>query len=285
MSVLAREAQFAVGRVLRVRFGTELAILAFVLAMLLFFVYPALWILVASFKTPDTMFAARGGIFTLQNYVELFHSGFTRALVNSFLVCVASVAVSVFVSVNAAYTFSRMEFPGRRRLFQLMLLGQTFPWIVLVTPLFMWFAKLGLLDSRLGLAAAYVAITIPFSVYLLVGYLQGIPRSLDEAALIDGASHFQILWQIIFPVIVPGVIATATHGFLVCWGEYLFALAFLADDNTKTMPLLLQNFFGDQVPQWGLIMAASVVATLPTLLLFLPVQGRIVSGLGGGAVK
>lgn len=285
MTVLSREAQFAIGRVLRLRFGTELLILAFVLCALLFFVYPALWILFASFKTPDTMFAAGGGIFTLRNYVELFQSGFTRAMLNSLLVCALSVALSVFISVNAAYTFSRMEFRGRRLLFQLMLLGQTFPWIVLVTPLFMWFAQLGLLDSRMGLAALYVAVTIPFSVYLLVGYLQGIPRSLDEAALIDGATHFEILWKILFPVLLPGIVATSTHSFLVCWGEYLFALAFLSDEATKTMPLLLQNYFGDQVPQWGLIMAASVVATLPTLLLFLPVQGRIVSGLGSGAVK
>jgi ABC-type glycerol-3-phosphate transport system permease component len=285
MSVLAREAQFVIGRTFGMRLGGELLILAFVLAALVFFVYPSIWILVASFKTPDTMFASGGGIFTVQNYVQLFQSGFTRALLNSFLVCVLSVAVSTFVSVGAAYTFSRMQFPGRRILFQTMLLGQTFPWIVLVTPLFMWFARIGLLDSRFGLAAAYVAITIPFSVYLLVGYLQGIPRSLDEAALIDGASHFQILWRVIFPVMVPGVIATATHAFLICWGEYLFALAFLSDEAVKTMPLMLQNYFGDLVPEWGLIMAASVVATVPTLLLFLPVQGRIVSGLGGGAVK
>jgi ABC-type glycerol-3-phosphate transport system permease component len=178
-----------------------------------------------------------------------------------------------------------MRFAGRRVLFQTVLLGQTFPWIVLVTPLFIWFARIGLLDSRLGLIAAYVAVTIPFSVYMLVGYLQGIPRSLDEAALIDGASHTQILWKIILPVMMPGVVATATHSFLVCWGEYLFALAFLADDSRKTMPLLLQNYFGDGAPEWGLVMAASVIATLPTLAMFLPVQARIVSGLGGGAVK
>jgi ABC-type glycerol-3-phosphate transport system permease component len=285
MSVLSRESQFVVGRALRVPLGGELAILVLLLAMLVFFVYPALWIFIASFKTPDSMFAGGAGVFTIDNYVRLFHSEFAHAMFNSFVVCAGSVIVSTLVSVGAAYSFSRMEFPGRRMLFRLMLLGQTFPWIVLVTPLFMVFARAGLLDSRFGLAAAYVAICIPFSVYLLVGYLQGIPRSLDEAALMDGASQFQILWKVIFPVMVPGVIATATHAFLVCWGEYLFALAFLSDDAVKTMPLLLQNFFGDSVPDWGLVMAASVVATLPTLILFAPVQGRIVGGLGGGAVK
>jgi ABC-type glycerol-3-phosphate transport system permease component len=284
VSVLSREAQFVVGRKLRLPLGGELAVLLLVLLMLVFFVYPALWILLASFKTQESMFAG-SGVFTLDNYARLFRSRFAHAMLNSVLVCVAAVVVSTALSVGAAYSFSRMEFPGRKLLFRLMLLGQTFPWIVLVTPLFMAFARVGLLDSRIGLAAAYVAICIPFSVYLLVGYLQGIPRSLDEAALMDGASQFQILWQVIFPVMVPGVIATATHAFLVCWGEYLFALAFLSDDAVKTMPLLLQNFFGDSVPDWGLVMAASVVATLPTLILFAPVQGRIVGGLGGGAVK
>lgn len=280
-----REAQFAIGRLLGLRFGTELVILAMALTMLVFFVYPTIWILFASFKTQETIFGGRSGHFTLQNYVALFQSGYTRALMNSFVVCIASVATSVFVSVLAAYAFSRMAFVGRGVLFRTVLLGQTFPWIVLVTPLFAWFARIGLLDSRFGLAAAYVAVTIPFSIYMLVGYLQGVPRSLDEAALIDGASYWQILWKVIFPVILPGVVATATYSFLVCWGEYLFALAFLSDEGLKTMPLVLQAYFGDQSPDWGLVMAASVVATLPTLAIFLPVQGRIVSGLGGGAVK
>lgn len=285
MSLAARDSQFVIGRLLGLRFGSELLILGFTLLCLVFFLYPGIWILLASFKTPETMFAKGAGVYTIQNYIHLFESGFTRALINSFLVCIASVLVSTFVSVTAAYAFSRMSFRGRRQLFQTVLLGQTFPWIVLVTPLFIWFARIGLLDSWVGLVAAYVAVTIPFSIYMLVGYLQGIPRSLDEAALIDGANHFQILGKVILPVMLPGVIATATHCFLVCWGEYLFALAFLSDESLKTMPLLLQNYFGDGAPEWGLVMAASVIATVPTLALFLPVQGRIVSGLGGGAVK
>ncbi len=285
MSVAERESQFMLGQIFGLRLGGELLILAFTWLFLAFFLYPGVWILLASFKTPETMFAKGLGVYTLQNYRQLFESGFTLALANSLFVCAVAVVLSTLASVCAAYAFSRMGFPGRRLLFQTVLLGQTFPWIVLVTPLFIWFARIGLLDSQLGLIAAYVAVTIPFSVYMLVGYLQGIPRSLDEAALIDGASHFQILWKIIVPVIMPGIIATATHSFLVCWGEYLFALAFLADDSRKTMPLLLQNYFGDGAPEWGLVMAASVVATLPTLALFLPVQARIVSGLGGGAVK
>jgi len=282
---LARQPAFLLGQRLGLGLLGEIVVVVFVLAALFFFVYPAAWILLASFKTPETMFAPTGARFTVANYVDLFSTGFGRAMLNSLYLCIVSVAISTFASVGAAYVFSRMRFRGKRVLFALILLGQTFPWIILVTPLFIFFARLGLLNNHLGLIVVYVAVTVPFSVYLLVGYLEGIPRSLDEAALIDGASHFQILWRIIFPIMLPGVVATATFSFLVCWGEYLFALAFLTEDHLKTMPLVLHTFFGDNVVEWGHVMAGSVMTTLPTILLFLPAQRRITSGLSTGAVK
>ena len=131
----------------------------------------------------------------------------------------------------------------------------------------------------------YVAISIPFSIYLLVGYLESVPRELDEAAIIDGCSRFQVIWRIIFPIMLPGIVATATYAFLLCWTEYLFALAFLTKMHLKTMPLGLYAFFGEDTTEWGNIMAASALTTLPTLLLFLPLQTRMASGLAAGSVK
>ena len=177
------------------------------------------------------------------------------------------------------------KFRGKRLIFSSVLLGQTFPWIILVTPLFILFARMGLLNNRLSMIFVYVAISIPFSVYLLVGYLQSVPRSLDEAAIIDGCSPFQVLWRIIFPIMLPGIVATATYAFLLCWTEYLFALAFLTRPELKTMPLLLYGYFGENVTEWGNVMAASALTTLPTLLLFLPLQTRLASGLAAGSVK
>jgi ABC-type glycerol-3-phosphate transport system permease component len=263
----------------------ELGLVVLTLAILFVLVYPTAWIFVASFRTPETMFAASGWVFTLDNYVSLLQSGFARAIFNSVFLCVASVVVSTFVAVIAAYVFSRLRFRGKRLVFGSVMLGQTFPWIILVTPLFVLFARLGLLNSYLGMIFVYVAVSIPFSIYLLVGYLESVPRSLDEAAIIDGCSPFQVIWRIVFPIMLPGIVATATYAFLLCWSEYLFALAFLTQSELKTMPLLLNAFFGENVVEWGNVMAGSALTTLPTLLLFLPLQTKMTSGLAAGSVK
>ncbi|HMR31233.1 MAG TPA: carbohydrate ABC transporter permease [Geminicoccaceae bacterium] len=276
---------FRLGRLLRLSLLGELAVLAVTFAILLFMVYPTAWVLLASVKTPETMFASGSWEFTLDNYRSLFAGGFGQGIVNSMLLCLAAVLVSTIVSANAAYVFSRMRFRAKRFIFGSVLMGQTFPWIILVTPLFILFARMGLLNNRLSMIFVYVAISIPFSVYLLVGYLQSVPRSLDEAAIIDGCSPFQVLWKIIFPIMLPGIVATATYAFLLCWSEYLFALAFLTRPELKTMPLLLYGYFGENVTEWGNVMAASALTTLPTLLLFLPLQTRLASGLAAGSVK
>ena len=250
-----------------------------------FLVFPAAWIFVGSFKTNETMFSATTFTFTLENYATIIRSGFGRFLFNSLYICLVAVAISTFVSVIAAYVFSRKRFRGKRTLFGAVILGQLFPWIILVTPLFIMFAHIGLLNSHIGMILSYVAISIPFSVYLLVGYLETVPRELDEAAVMDGCSQFQIIWTIIFPVMLPGIVATATYAFLLMWTEFLFALAFLTRTSLKTMPLGLAQFFGEQTVDWGAIMAASAVTTLPALLLFLPLQTRLSAGLTAGSVK
>ena len=281
----ARSQAFAISRYAGVGLLGELGIVATTLLVLLFLVYPTAWVFVASFRTPETMFAASGFKFTFDNYINLLQSEFARAIFNSLLLCIAAVVISTIVSTIAAYVFSRKRWRWKRYVFGSVLLGQTFPWIILVTPLFILFARLGLLNSHLGMIFVYVAVTLPFSIYLLVGYLEGVPRSLDEAAIIDGCSNFQVISKIVFPIMLPGVVATATYAFLLCWSEYLFALAFLTDTDMKTMPLLLNAYFGENVVEWGNVMAGSALTTLPTLLLFLPLQTRMTSGLAAGSVK
>ena len=286
MTVIATSspARVARRRAARTLFG-EYALLGLTLAVIFVLVYPTAWIFIASFRTPETMFAVRGWVFTIDNYVHLLGSGFAHAIFNSLFLCASSVALSTVVAVVAAYVFSRLRFHGKRPLFAAVMLGQTFPWIILVTPLFILFARLGLLNNYLGMIFVYVSVSIPFSIYLLVGYLEAVPRSLDEAAILDGCSQFQVIWQIVFPLMLPGVVATATYAFLLCWSEYLFALAFLTQTDLKTMPLLLSAFFGENVVEWGNVMAGSALMALPTLLLFLPLQTRMASGLAAGAVK
>jgi len=261
-----------------------LAVLLATVLVLLFMVYPVVYIFYGSFKPAGGMLGDAGG-FTLANYRRIFDSGFYTFTRNSLVICLAATALSTLVSVCAAYVFSRYRFRGRRVLFGAVMLGQVFPWIVLVNPLFVAFARWGMTNSYAGMVFCYTAFTIPFSVYMLTGYLATVPRSLDEAATIDGASRLQIVWRIVVPIMLPGIVATATYAFLLCWTEYLFALAFLTQTDMKTLPLGLYQFFGDDRVDWGAVMAASAIATLPTIILFLPLQSRLASGLAAGAVK
>jgi ABC-type glycerol-3-phosphate transport system permease component len=263
----------------------ELLVLAVALVSAVVLVYPTAWVFFASFKTQETLFSGEFANYTLENYRRLFASGFGLHIGNSLVISLAAVLISTFVSVIAAYVFSRRRFLWKTTIFGAVMLGQTFPWIILVTPVFILFARLGLLNTYLGIVVCYVAVTIPFSVYLLVGFLESVPRSLDEMAIIDGCPPFLIIWRIVFPIMLPGVVATATYAFLLCWSEYLFALAFLTRTEMKTMPLALYAFFGEHTTEWGQVMAAAALTTLPPLLLFLPLQTKLSAGLAAGAVK
>ena len=174
----------------------EIAIVLGTLLVLFLLVYPTAWVILASFRTPETMFLAGRWDFTLANYATLMKSGFWRNILNSLGLCIVSVAISTFLAVNAAYVFSRLRFPAKRTLFASVLFGQTFPWIVLVTPIFILCARLGLLNNWISMILVYVAVTLPFSIYLLVGYLRAVPRSLDEAAVIDGARSLDPLRRV-----------------------------------------------------------------------------------------
>ena len=263
----------------------EVLVLAVALVVAVVLVYPTVWVFFASFKTQETLFSGEFADYTLGNYRRLFASGFGVHIGNSLLISLTAVLISTFVSVIAAYVFSRRRFRWKSAIFGGVMLGQTFPWIILVTPVFILFARLGLLNTYLGIIVCYVAVTIPFSVYLLVGYLESVPRSLDEMAIIDGCPPFQVIWRIVFPIMLPGVVATATYAFILCWSEYLFALAFLTRTDMKTMPLALYAFFGEHTTEWGQVMAAAALTTLPPLLLFLPLQTKLSAGLAAGAVK
>lgn len=263
--------------------GASVLVAAALAAVLAFLLLPAMLLLVASLGTGGAMGAS--GAFTMGNYLRLLESGFSRFMLNSILVCTGATIVGTVISLYAAYAISRLNFPGRRSMVAVILSGQFFPWIVLVTPLFLLFARAALSNSLVALGAAYAAVMVPFSVYLLLGYLATVPRSLDEAAIMDGASRNDIVWRIIVPVTWPGLVATATYGFLQCWSEYLLALTLLTDESVKTIPLGLYQYFGDDRIDWGMVMAGSVAAIVPTLALFLPLQRLLVSGLTAGAVK
>ncbi|MCV0424151.1 MAG: carbohydrate ABC transporter permease [Roseibium sp.] len=261
-------------------FVVALAVLA-----ILFLALPVVWIFVGSFLQTGNPISAGSMKWTFANYRTIIENDFLIFIFNSVFICIVAVIICTALAVMVAYAFSRYRFPLKRMAFASIVLGQLFPWVILVTPLFVMFAKAGLLNSYVGMIFCYVCVSLPFSVYMLVGYLEAVPRDLDEAAAMDGCSRVQIVLQVVLPLMLPGIVATATYSFLLMWTEYLFALAFLTETTMKTMPLGLALFFGQDTVDWGAVMAASAATTLPALLLFLPLQSKLVSGVTSGSVK
>jgi ABC-type glycerol-3-phosphate transport system permease component len=252
-------------------------------------VFPFLWVVLTSIRPQSEIFTDGFRLVsetvTLQNYQELFNSDFPLFIRNSLVVCLTATFLSVSISSLAAYSFSRRRFRLRNFLLALFAFSQLFPFIVLITPIYTIFVGLGLVNTYIGLIIVYIAITIPFSVYLLLGYLDSVPRSLDEAALIDGCTTVGAIFRVVLPVAWPGVATTAIYAFIVAWEEFLLALTLMTDRQLMTVPVGLAGFFGEYTTQWDLVMAASVIATLPTLVLFFIVQKKLASGLAAGSVK
>ena len=263
-----------------------IAILA-IFAALMLFVAPVAWMFVISVRPADEMGngLALPTEITFEAFDKVADFGFIQFFANSLIVGVISATISVLLALLAAYGFSRRRFRGRNALLFTVVLSQLFPFVMLVTPLYIIFGQLSLIDSYLGIIIAYVAITLPFSVYMLLGYIDSIPASLDEAAEIDGAGTLRLIFRIILPVAWPGLVASWIYAFTLAWEEYLLASVLLTSPDKRTLPVAMAGLFGEFTTQWDVVMAAGVVATVPTLIIFLILQRRLVGNLAGGSVK
>lgn len=271
------------------RFALDGLLVAVTFALLALLVFPFVWVVLSSVRPSaeilsDT-FHLLPETLTFSNYGELIDSDFPRYIANSLIVSLPATFLSVVISLLAAYSFSRRQFRLRYPLLILVVFSQLFPFIILTTPVYLIFYRLGLVNSYLGLIITYTAISIPFSVYMLLGYLNTVPRELDEAAIIDGCSPTGVIFRVILPVTWPGIAATAIYAFVRSWNDYLFAVTLNTNNDLRTIPVGLANFFGQYTTDWGLVMTASVLATLPTLVIFFFLQRQLVSGLAAGAVK
>jgi len=265
--------------------GTEIPILAF----LAFAILPWFWMMLSSIRPerdltrspivlwPETL--------TLFNHIELLQrTSFAQNLRDSLIVAVGAVSLGLTLALPAAYAFSRFRFGGRQVLRTQFLVINMFPVVMLILPLFVLMRGLGLLDTYVALIGGHATFTLPFAIWLLTGYFDGIPVELDQAAMVDGATRLQALRLVVFPLAVPGVIAVGLYLFITSWNEYLFALM-LTGRNVRTVTVALQLFIGENQIQWGLLMAGGTLVSLPATILFLFAQRRLVSGLTGGAVK
>ncbi|MBD3626363.1 MAG: carbohydrate ABC transporter permease [Rhodobacteraceae bacterium] len=257
------------------------------LAILTFTLGPYLWMFLTSISDQSTLFTEGPSLLnaTIENYTRLFRTvGFADNLLDSFIVAGGTVIVGLSLSVTAAYSFSRFEFRFKRILMLQFLLINMFPLVLLILPLFVLMRVLGLLDTHIALIVANSTIAIPFSIWMMVSYMNGIPRSLDEAAMTDGCTRLQALRRVVLPLCLPGIIATGIYIFITSWNEYLYALT-LGGREVRPITVAVQTLIGEYEVQWGLLTAGGIVGALPATVLFLLVQKRLISGLTQGAVK
>jgi len=209
-----------------------------------------------------------------------------RWILNSALVAIFTTVLGVFLACTAAYAFSRFKFPGRRPGMMAFLVSQMFPGTLMLIPLYIIIVQiLGLGSSRIGLIIVYATTSIPFSVWMLKGYFDTIPKELEEAAVIEGASAGKIFWRIVLPLAKPAVAITALFSFMTSWNEFILAATFMDKENMYTAPVGLRFFVGGFSQQWGYFAAGSIIVSIPVVLLFLYLQKYLVSGLTAGGVK
>jgi multiple sugar transport system permease protein len=223
---------------------------------------------------------------TFEHFVNIFAAkGLHRYLLNSVIVTVSTTFLCLLFGSVAAYTLARLNVRGRFGILGLILGVSMFPQIAIVAPLYVLASSFGWLDTYRVLVVVYLALGLPLAIWVLFGYFRSIPLTIDEAARIDGAKPLRIFFQIILPMSLPAVVTTGLLCFIAAWNEFMFALAFTSDINHQTVPVGIANFTGVHYVPWGDIAAASVVVTLPLVLLVLVFERHIISGLTGGAVK
>lgn len=257
--------------------------------MLVFLLFPFYWMFVTSLKTDTELYGSMVTYWpkmpTADSYRKLFTDfNFLNPMGNSLIVAISTTIISLAVSTLAAYAFSRFRFRGRKGFMMLFLTNNMFPTVLLLIPLYSIMRSLNLLYTPMSLVFSYTTFTIPFSVWLLNGYLNDLPISLEEAAEVDGCNKAQAFLKIILPVLVPCLVATGVYIFMNSWNEYTFAVMF-TNENNRTIPVALNNLIGELGVQWGLLTAGGIITVIPVCVMFFFAQKRLVEGLTAGAVK
>ncbi|HEV7717895.1 MAG TPA: carbohydrate ABC transporter permease [Arsenicitalea sp.] len=252
--------------------------------------FPFVWMAISSLKTSTELYSVPPTwlphSLTFQNYMNvLFNSNIPRYFLNSVVISVGASLVAILLAILAAYGFARFRFAGKRALQASILVSQLLPTATVIVPLYIIMSSLGLINTYAGLIIVYLIHTLPLCVWMLIGYFRAIPYEVEEAALIDGASRLMILFRIVLPLSIPGLVSTLVYSFVSCWNEFIFALVFATDSSVKTLPIGLAEFTSEFNTDWGAVMAASMLMTLPIVILFFGIQRLFVGGMTAGATK
>jgi multiple sugar transport system permease protein len=263
---------------------------------------PFSWLVLTSFMHESDVLSVPPRIgwdsFTIGNYLTFIHASGIEAVVgsraaentlpgifNSLVAATATAALNLILGTLAGYSFARLRFPGQMPLLLMYLGSRMVPGIALIVPLYLTIKTFHLLDDLAALAITYLTLTLPFTIWLMKNYFQGIPRSLEEAAQVDGCTWAQMLWKILIPVAAPGLAAAAIFAFMTAWNDYLFAVILTTTMAAKTAPVVVAGFVTDVTTARTLMATGGVLAVLPPLLLALLCQRMIVQGLTSGGVK
>ncbi len=270
--------------------GARIAVVTSGLIVSAVCLFPFAWMALSSFKATGELYAVPPVWWpsapTFDHYRRvLFASNVPRYFLNSLIISAGSTALGLALSVFAAYGFARYRFIGRRLSLAFVLAAQLLPTAAIIVPLFVVLRALGLVNTYLGLILVYMILTLPLSVWMLTGYIRAVPVDLEEAATIDGASRLHVLFRITLPLCLPGIVAVVVYAFVTTWNEFIFALVFAQDSHVKTLPIGLTEFTAEFTTDWGAVMAASMVMTIPVVVAFLALQRAFVGGLTAGAVK
>jgi multiple sugar transport system permease protein len=263
------------------------------LIVIVFSLFPVLWLLSLSLKAPATISDQRliPSEFTLENYTGLFAGGFDspflRPLINSILIALIATVIAITLASFTAYAIARLDFPGKFAVLAGALAIAMFPPISVVGPLFDMWRALGIYDTYIGLIVPYLTFSLPLAIYTLVAFFREIPWDLEQAAQVDGATPLQAFRKVILPLAAPGVFTAAILVFIFAWNDFVFAITLTSSDASRTVPAALAFFTGDSqfTAPTGNIAAAAVLVTIPIIIFVLIFQRRIVAGLTSGAVK
>lgn len=269
--------------------ATRLGLMLLQLLLALIVLLPFFWMVSVSLKPPTEPFAIPARLWpddpTIDNYVTAFRPEFRTYFLNSLVVSLSTVVITVTLGLLAAYSFTRAQLTAISALVGLVVLAQMFPHSAIIIPIYKMMRGANLLNTYWSLILAYVSVTLPVTIWMLRGFLLKLPAALEESAAIDGAGPLRVFWDIVVPLSRPGLIATAVYVLIVTWQEFLFALSFTSTKEMRTLPVGLNDFIGQYGIRYGELMASSVMVSLPVMAVFFFLQRYFVAGITAGAVK